>query len=71
MPVSFFILWQLIAWCTFSQEFLPEYIKLAGHLYKFGELTESIFFAKIDGDKESELAKQYGIDGFPSIFFEK
>ena len=60
-----------LAWCKFSQEFLPELDRLAGHFYKFGELTESIFFAKIDGDRETELAKQYAIDGYPSIYFEQ
>ena len=48
---------------------LEEYSQLAGHLYKHGELTESIFFAKIDGDMEKELAQEeYEIEGFPAVF---
>ena len=50
---------------------MPEYDKLAMHLYKTGELTESIFFAKIDGDLEPDLAKEYQVDGYPSIYIEK
>jgi hypothetical protein len=36
-----------------------------------GELGESVFVARIDGDKENKLASLYGVDGFPSVFFEK
>ncbi len=60
-----------LAWCGFSKDFLGEYEKLAGHLYKMGELGESVFVARIDGDKENKLASLYGVDGFPSVFFEK
>lgn len=58
-------------WCKFSQEFLPEFDKLAGHLYKLGELTDNIFFAKIDSDREPSLAKQFDVDGLPSLFLEQ
>jgi|LauGreDrversion4_2_1035121.scaffolds.fasta_scaffold248452_1 hypothetical protein len=59
----------IIAWCKFSQELLEEYKSLAGHLYKHGELTENIFFAKIDGDMEKDLAQEnYQVEGFPAVF---
>ena len=60
-----------LAWCGFSKEFLPEYDKLAGHFYKLGELTHSIFFGKINGDHEAELVKQYKVDGYPTIVVEQ
>jgi Thioredoxin len=60
-----------IAWCAFSKEFLQEYDKVAGNLYKLGELTQSIFFSKINGDDEPELGRQYEIDGYPNIYFEQ
>jgi hypothetical protein len=44
-------------WCTHSQEFLPQYKKLAGHLYKLGDLTDTIFFAKVDNDMEGDFIK--------------
>ena len=48
---------------------LEEYKSLAGHLYKHGELTENIFFAKIDGDMEKDLAQEnYQVEGFPAVF---
>jgi hypothetical protein len=50
---------------------LPEFNSLAGHLHKLGDLTQTIFFAKIDGDKETDLASQYQVDGYPSIFIEQ
>jgi hypothetical protein len=36
-----------------------------------GELTDDIFFAKIDNDKEADLAKSYQIDGLPTLFLEQ
>ena len=48
-----------LAWCQLSQEFMIEYQALANHLYKLGELTQDIFLAKIDGDKEQTLATHY------------
>lgn len=50
---------------------MGEYDKLAGHLYKLGELTENVFLARIDGDKENKLSTNYSVDGFPTIVFEK
>ena len=60
-------------WCQHSQEFLPEFKKLAGHLYKLGDLTDSIFFAKIDNDQEAEFLKkkEFAVDGLPTIFVEQ
>jgi hypothetical protein len=43
---------------------------LAGHFYKIGELTNDMFFAKIDGD-QATVANQYKVDGYPSIYVEK
>lgn len=44
---------------------------MAGYFYKVGELTNNIFFAKVNGDQEAELSKTYAIDGYPSIFIEQ
>lgn len=64
--------WLFLAWCKFSKEFLLEYDALARHFYKIGELTNDIFFAKIDGDQNTELVtNEYNVDGYPSIYVEK
>ena len=60
-----------IAWCRFSQEFLPEFDKVAGHLYKIGELTHNIFLVKVDTDREPDLAQKYEIEGLPTIIVEQ
>ena len=59
----------LLAWCGFSQQFLPEFDKLSRTLHRMGE--SDIIFVKIDGDKDQYLSMRYGIEGFPTIFIQE
>jgi hypothetical protein len=39
-------------------------------MYKTGDLTETVFFAKVDNDLEADFIKsqKFNVDGVPSIF---
>ena len=67
----FNLILNIIAWCPHSQEFLQEFDKLANYLYKIGELTDTIFFAKINGDNDPGLVEQYAVDGYPGVILVK
>ncbi len=61
----------VIAWCQQSQELLSEYNKLGKNLYHQGMIPESeLLIAKIDGDAERTLAKNYQIETFPVLYIQ-
>lgn len=53
-------------WCGHCKNLAPEYEKAATELKAKG-----VTLAKIDGSAEQALAQQYGIKGFPTLFFFK
>jgi len=55
-------------WCEHCKELKPEFEKAARIAKK---TDDSIIFAKVDATKEIELAKKYGVDGYPSLRFFK
>ncbi|MED6167123.1 Protein disulfide isomerase-like 1-4, partial [Stylosanthes scabra] len=51
-------------WCAHCRELAPEYAAAASELKNYG-----VVLAKIDATAEQELAHEYDVQGFPSIFF--
>ncbi|GAV66397.1 Thioredoxin domain-containing protein/Thioredoxin_6 domain-containing protein [Cephalotus follicularis] len=51
-------------WCGHCQSLAPEYAAAATELK-----GESVVLAKVDATEESELAQQYEIQGFPTVYF--
>ncbi|XP_050160342.1 protein disulfide isomerase-like 1-4 [Malus sylvestris] len=51
-------------WCEHYQALKPEYSAAATELK-----GEYVILAKVDAIKENELSQEYGIEGFPTIFF--
>ncbi|CAM6086549.1 unnamed protein product [Calypogeia fissa] len=51
-------------WCSHCQRLAPEYERAAQILYKD---APNVKLAKIDADKYNSIAKQYDIDGFPTL----
>mmetsp|Transcript_22400 Transcript_22400/g.22090 ORF Transcript_22400/g.22090 Transcript_22400/m.22090 type:complete len:337 (-) Transcript_22400:417-1427(-) len=51
-------------WCGNCKKLAPEYAKAAKVLKA---KTPSVRIAKVDGTRNSNLASQYGVDGYPSL----
>ncbi|KAL4380642.1 hypothetical protein AHAS_Ahas04G0053900 [Arachis hypogaea] len=51
-------------WCGHCQALAPEYAAAATELKNYG-----VVLAKIDATAEQEMAHEYDVQGFPSIFF--
>ncbi|TQD71292.1 hypothetical protein C1H46_043176 [Malus baccata] len=51
-------------WCGHCQALNPEYAAAATELK-----GEDVVLAKVDATEENELSQEYGIEGFPTIFF--
>ncbi|KAM1086327.1 hypothetical protein ACFX2B_011852 [Malus domestica] len=51
-------------WCRHCQAVKPEYATATTELK-----GEDVILAKDDATKENELSQEYGIEGFPTIFF--
>lgn len=51
-------------WCGHCKKLAPEYEGAAAELVKAG----SIPLAEVDATQDSELAKKYGVQGFPTMF---
>ncbi|CAH9138253.1 unnamed protein product [Cuscuta epithymum] len=51
-------------WCKHCQNLAPEYAAAATELK-----PENVALVKVDATKENELAENYEVQGFPSVFF--
>ena len=51
-------------WCGHCKRLDPEYVKAAKILK---EKAPGVILAKVDASKESELAKEYMVQGFPTL----
>lgn len=61
-PSSFLVLFYA-PWCGHCKNFKPLFDSLSR------KLKGKFNFAAIDADKEKEIAKKYGINGFPSVLY--
>jgi len=50
--------------CSHCKALDPEYVKVANELHA---IDSSVKIARIDASKESKIAKQHGIDGYPTL----
>ena len=51
-------------WCGHCQSLAPEYAAAATELK-----AEGVMLAKVDATEENELAQEYDIQGFPTVYF--
>lgn len=51
-------------WCGHCQALAPEYAAAATELK-----GENVILAKVDSTEENELSQDYGVEGFPTVFF--
>lgn len=57
-------------WCGYCKKAKPEWERLSSELHGQNINGHQIVFRKIDCDKEPDLAKKYGIEGYPTFKFE-
>lgn len=55
-------------WCGHCKALAPEYAAAATELKGAADI-EKVALAKVDATKESELAEQYEVQGFPTVLF--
>ena len=51
-------------WCGHCQALAPEYAAAATELK-----AENVVLAKVDASEENDLAQQYDVQGFPTVYF--
>jgi thiol-disulfide isomerase/thioredoxin len=54
------------SWCGHCEAFIPHYVETANYCK---EKNLDIKFARIDGNKNMNASSDFGISGYPSIFF--
>lgn len=53
-----------VPWCAYCQSLAPEYATAATELK-----GEGVLLAKVDATQEDELAEEYDVESFPTIYF--
>ena len=50
-----------VDWCGYCKKFMPDWNKLSG------SMANEANFLKLDGDKETDMAKKYNVERYPTI----
>merc|ERR1719151_75994 len=64
MPKDLVLVEFYAPWCGHCKTLEPQYVKAAKVL---SEKAPGVILAKVDATKESELAKEYMVQGFPTL----